>query len=268
LSYTLIEPCCGSAALSVHLGGLSERSLIPYAGSKWRLRKKLADLIEEQGYTGVPERVILRDSGPWGEVWRVLLDESLRPTTLSCLKRWAEENPQTVYDRLNQNPPSARPAFYAAEYLFLQRFAYAGKPIREHEGFWKAAPFDAEAPFSYGETRDRIPALLQALEGFSWEKAQGWESKRADASTAPLPVTPAVVYLDPPFYAVEDFAGLAKRYADAGAFVVFSASELPSLPGWNTSALESSDERQFPQSVAYNDCPGPNPPSSVFDFFR
>jgi hypothetical protein len=260
VSYTLIEPCCGSAALAVHLCGLSDRAFMPYAGSKWRLRKKLADLIEEQGYSGPPDRVVLRDSGPWGATWKALLDDELRPVTFHWLERWAGESPETVYGRLYENPPSAQAAIYAAEYLFLQRFA--GKPLREREGFWAAAKYDPEA--IYGNPRELIPTLLERLRAFRWGKAARWASERADASTAPLPSIPAVVYLDPPFYAVEDFLPLARRFSDAGCFVAVSSTE-PLNTAWKTVLLD--DSGRFPQYVTHNDRPGPTPPSSVFDFF-
>lgn len=246
----------------MHLHRTCEHPLLPLGGSKWKLRRPLATLFEDQGYPGAPNLSVLQDTGVWLHVWRALLDETLRPLVVRWLERWNDEDLEIVYNRLNKHPPSTRPEVYAAEYLFLQRFAYAGKPVRLKEGFWAADPFNSEVPFAFGETRHLLPTLIQNLNAFRWSCTASW---RVVTAVEALPPGPVGVLIHAPLYAPERVLPDARWYSEAGAFVAVSSSTPLDL-GWSRIQIED-EKRLRIEFLTFNDRLGPSPPDSVFDLF-
>jgi len=70
--FALVELCAGSAALTLHLLGM-RRQLVPYQGSKWKLRKGLGQILQDRDHTEL-SAVFLNDLGPWGCTWQALSD--------------------------------------------------------------------------------------------------------------------------------------------------------------------------------------------------
>lgn len=209
-SYTLVEHCCGSAALTFHLLG-AKRAVVPYQGSKWRYRRELAALLVELGFEGPPTRVRLTDPGPWGRVVRVLLDlpRGSRREAGSILNRWTGSDPRGVYDCLHGATPSPESASFAAEFLFLQRLAHSGKAVGTSEdGRWSSPGFNATSAYGtpgterFGPIHAMIPALVKVLRSYEDDLI------RLDADsvlTACGPASPVlrewnvVEYIDPPY---------------------------------------------------------------------
>jgi hypothetical protein len=49
--FHLVELCCGSAALTMHLLGKKKQQVVPYQGSKWKYRRELAQILADRGHT-------------------------------------------------------------------------------------------------------------------------------------------------------------------------------------------------------------------------
>lgn len=122
---TLVELCCGTAALS--LWALARRRpLTGFMGSKRRDAENLCDLLGARD----PDRVLLVDAGPWGDVWTTLRDDDLRAQTVECLLALdAEGDLVEVWRALVLEPPPTDPAERVAQYLCLQSRAAGCIPI-------------------------------------------------------------------------------------------------------------------------------------------
>lgn len=236
--WTLIEPCCGTAALALHLLG-ARRQLTPRQGSKWSHRRALAELVARLGYVGAPARVVLSDADPWGVavawalVGRETLLERLRPLVAA-----GERDPRALHDRLHGAALPLDPARMAAELLWLQRMAYAGKAVRTAGGRWVSpglnltSAYGVPATDRFGEVRPLGPSLLRAIEALPPVSA------RVDAEVGLVvptgPVRRTLVYLDPDYvgstgYSASiprsDVVELAVEWTRAGATVLVSEAE-------------------------------------------
>lgn len=70
--WTLVEPCCGTAALSLHLLGAT-RQLVPRQGSKWAFRRILEERIASVALGRPGRRPPAPGPGyedPGGRVWQ------------------------------------------------------------------------------------------------------------------------------------------------------------------------------------------------------
>jgi len=250
--YTLVETCCGSAALTLHLLG-ARRPLLPYQGGKWRVRRELAEVLRQRGYHGAPSQVVLTDPGPWGIAAGAVVDGGVRERVIERLVAFAERDPREVYDALaGAAVPAERDAF-AAEYLFLQRLSFSGKAVGVRDDRWISPGFNPSSAYGlagtdrFGAVRPMIPSLIGVLRDYDSLAASVVDSHRREAADAPAPcTTPTVVYVDPPYagstaypngaLSRPDVARLAASWADAGALVVVSEGE-PVQPlvdrGWS-----------------------------------
>lgn len=262
MSYTLIELCCGTAALAVHAAGVFKRPLVPYQGSKWRVRKHLCDLLASSGYTQ-PNRVVLMDVGPWGRAWQGLLDPSTRVEVLQHLRGLVEREPSEVYRELETQAVPEDLDKFTASFLWLQRMAIWGKAVGTRgprwslPGFNKTSAYGVAATERFGEVHPMGPSLVRTLEGFAWERTDGWEAHHASCSDLLFPVTgPTVVYLDPPYagttvYPDGDLSRmqvckLAEHYKSQGAFVIVSeGTPVVELEGWQSRCLVGSTSQDM-----------------------
>ena len=224
MSYTLIERCCGSSALTLHLLG-ARRSILPYQGGKWRLRKQLGEIVERLGFTGTPDRVVLTDPGPWGLVMGVLLDRPLRSAVADKLADLAEEDPKDAYEDLQNRQTPFDPIQFATEFLFLQRLSHSGKAVGiSLDGCWKSpglnrsSAYGLKATGRFGAIKPMIPSLVEVLRSYDEDLAQlppgavlaNRSSAYGPAGLAEVPKTshtvgeaesgvPTVEYVDPPY---------------------------------------------------------------------
>lgn len=253
-AWTLVEPCCGSAALTMHLLG-RRRQVVPYQGSKWRARRTLAGLAAELGFAGRPGRVHLVDAGPWGATAALLTGGRVQAEVLAAVRALAEEDPGALFARLQGAPVPWAPVPFAAEHLVLQRLAFSGKAVGVVDGRWsspglnRTSAYGTPATARFGAVRPQLLALCDVLaEEVAPVKACGVRGDAACALGMEVVDGPVLVYLDPPYVgttaypgATLDRAGVerhAAAWAARGAAVIVSeACALDLGPGWRSRQL-------------------------------
>ena len=248
----LIEPCAGSAALTLSLLG-ADAGLMPYQGSKWRLRRELHAVLAEAGALGRPRRVVLTDTGPWGWVWPLLLvDPRTRSAVADALEELGSREPRELYDEL-QGAAYLRDPVGAAQFLFLQRISYCGKAVSGLGGRWCSPGFNPVSAYGVPETerfgwvRPQVPSLVERIRALPTV-----ELLEAD------PGGPAVVYLDPPYAGTTGYpdgsmsraevVALALRHAREGRTVLVSEAEPVGelvAAGWRVTELTAGVEGRF-----------------------
>lgn len=228
----LIELCAGGAALSLHLLG-ARNQLVPYQGSKWRLRKELAGLLPSRER---PTHIVLNDPGPWGPVWEALIWQ--RGSVLQHLEVMASRDPRRVYEYLQgaRTPPRGS-ARYAAEFLFLQRLAFSGKAVQDSDSRWSAPGFNETSAYGkpgtdkFGKVNPMVPSLIATLRQTPAEDLKAALSVRAQ-DLEPGPGW--VVYIDPPYKGTTGYGDrfdraevfrAAEAWARAGSYVLVSEAE-------------------------------------------
>ncbi len=253
--YTLVETCCGSAALTLHLLG-ARRPLVPYQGGKWRVRRHLAAVLRERGFEGPPREVVHTDPGPWGIAAGAVVDPALRPGVIALLDAWTAVDPREVYDGLHGGAVPADRAAFTAQYLFLQRLSYSGKAVGIRDGRWSSPGFNTSSAYGlpgtprFGPVLPMLPSLVRVLRGYDALQAVSVRSDRNPAPEPPARCEDTVVYIDPPYarstaypngdLSRAEVARLAQVWARAGAFVVVSEGEpIDALVevGWKASRL-------------------------------
>jgi hypothetical protein len=258
LTYTLIEPCCGSAALTLHMLGAT-KPLMPYQGTKWRYRFALAELIEELGFEGPPSKVDLMDVGFWGTAMGSLLDPEARAVVIDALREKAERDPKEVFDELQGSPVFQSGVNSIANFLFLQRLAFSGKAVGmrarrllgnrwSSPGFNKSSAYGLEKTDKFGTVSPMIPSLIRVLEELDLLDVE-FETRclAVDPARAKDIDGPTVVYIDPPYKGTTAYPdGILTRYEvmelamawwERGAAVIVSEQEPISELRWNTKRL-------------------------------
>ena len=255
MSYTLVEPCAGSAAFSLHLLG-ARSAILPYQGSKWRFRHCLQDYAAHLGFSGRPRRVVLTDPGPWGRTLPVILDRRRLQLLVERLQAVVREDPRDVFDRLQGGAVPHDPVSFAAEFLFLQRLAFSGKAVGTRDGHWvspgfnKTSAYGVAATDRFGEVRPMVPSLLRVLEGYVTQLVATDVEVRNESAGMPQGVSEStLVYLDPPYVGSTCYPGgqmtrqevvaLAEAWRRAGAAVIVSEQHGLDLPGWARSRVYS-----------------------------
>lgn len=276
MSYMLVEPCAGTAALSMHMLGKKE-SLVPYQGNKWKYRKKLEKILNDHGFSGRPRSLFLNDPGPWGVTWSGLMLHT--GAVLDVLEEYEKEDPKDVFLRLHGKKPSFQGAWkFAAEFLFLQRLSFSGKCVttrwskadKEFQwcspGFNKTSAYGKAATDRFGAINPMLPCLIRrvsALRGTTNElQSFRFGSCLLDSLSADRlrhfvfdPVeqdhrrVPTAVYVDPPYQGTTEYGcGLrpgellrfVRMASDDGCFVMVSENKpIPELveAGWQMEIL-------------------------------
>jgi hypothetical protein len=264
VNYTLVEPCCGSAAFTLHLLG-ARRAILPYQGSKWRFRKGLEATAEELEFVGPPDRVVLTDPGPWGRVMGVLLRRGDRRDLVEELERLAAMDASAVFERLQGSPVPQTDSAFAAEFLFLQRLSFSGKAVGIRRGRWASPGFNKTSAYGvaatdrFGEVKPMIPSLLRILRDYD----RALVDVAVDARCAPAG-TPSelqlrgrvLVYLDPPYVESTSYpdgqltrgevVALAHAWRERGAAVIISEQHSLELPGWRRGLLSTGRDDSSP----------------------
>lgn len=259
MSYTLIETCCASSALTLHLLG-AKRSILPYQGSKWKLRRALSKQAEELGFSGPPSSVFLKDPGPWGKAIFFVLNRFARDLLLERLRELAQEDPFTVYTALHGAPVPKDGASFAAEFLFLQRLAFSGKAVGIKNGCWSSPGFNKTNAYGtpatdrFGAVQPMIPSLIRTLESYADLTAASVFSGMGPAEPprrVKMFTGKTLAYIDPPYDGSTGYPNgtmdraevirLALAYHEAGATVLISEQHGLDIPGW--SQIELSPEK-------------------------
>lgn len=237
IGWTLVEPCCGSAALTLHLLG-ARRSLVPYQGTKWSLRMELDGIVRRLGYWGAPDHAILVDVAPWSAAIAAVLRQ--RDAVLAALRPLVERgtaDPAGLYAELSGAPVPEGQAEMAATLLWLQRMNFASKAVGAVGGRWSTHGLNTTAAYGragterFGAVRPLGPALLEAV-----ELAPTARHVEAFIGYPLLDVTrPTLVYLDPPYQGTTPYPSgtlsrfgvvdAAREWAEQGASVIVSECE-------------------------------------------
>lgn len=269
--FHLVEPCAGSAALTLHLLG-AKRQVVPYQGSKWKLRKKLEQILSHRGFTELGG-VTLNDIGPWGPTWFMLTRQL--DWVIDALKKLEKQDPRTVYNLLQGlTTPSTGDPYFAASFLFLQRLSHSGKAVglRGVEGesywLWNSPGFNGTSAYGtpktdkFGAVNPMIPSLIRVLESMrELEWPDQVHCTWVDAAKVNAPTAlPRVVYLDPNYQGSTGYpnGGLSRaevvatalHWHDLGATVMISEGQpLTELfkHGWTASCLKGApgDDKPF-----------------------
>lgn len=263
--YALYEPFCGSAALTMHLLG-SRRQILPYQGSKWKIRRELTAVLHELGHLD-PWAIHLNDQGPWGLAFQVLHRPVFLEALIATLEAWCAADPEELYRSLHGAKLQSNLVLDAAAFLFLQRLSYSGKAVSvDKEGRWKSPGFNKTSAYGtpatarFSEVKPMLPSLVRCLKenlrGMHWpadnvvmsqENALDCNPFRGE-SPAHLP---RVAYLDPPYQgttgyphtdslSVDQVVALAISLKEQGFRVLLSESESlePLLElGWSMKIL-------------------------------
>jgi hypothetical protein len=243
MDWTLIEPCCGTASLSLHLLG-AKQALLPYQGSKWRYRKPLEQLVRELGFVGAPSTAVLTDAGPLGLVMDTLGDRRVLKKVILELEALEQEDPLKIFTWLNGSSPPRDKALFSARFLFLQRLSFSGKAVGVighrwvSPGFNKTSAYGLASTNKFGKINPMIPSLLRVLRGYLEDLPYGVIfSNQGQAFRPPHEKIAGrtLVYLDPPYKDSTDYPNgamlreevveLAQAWASAGASVVVSEGE-------------------------------------------
>lgn len=268
---TLVELCCGTA--SVSLWALAQaRPLTGYMGSK----RRWAPLLVEALGVAAPERVILCDAGPWGDLWQTLQQggPQLRTELARVLEGWDRHPLQDLWRDCVSSGPMPDPILRAAQFLFLQARSAGAIPVwwcpeRErwesptgsrteiahqrgggalalrHRGHAKkpGPAYEATAPTLRGmQHPSTIGRRLRMLERIDWARVEVLRCDVRDVQSVPG----SVLYMDPPYadcprYAAllprVDVLALGQRWAAEGARVAISEAEPLLLDGWTSMQL-------------------------------
>lgn len=251
--WTLVEPCCGSAALTLHTLG-ARHAIVPYQGSKWSLRHQLSSVLMTLGFWGVPSRVVLTDASLWAEAIGLLLERHDEVAQqLQPLVDAGSEDPKSLYATLKSAEVPTDPIERAAALLWLQRMSFASKAVATKNGRWIVHGLNSTAAFGrketalFGEVRPLGPALMMAV---LCAPRIRQASYRVGLASPEQVADPTVVYVDPPYVGTSDYPAAsfsrsevveyALAWSAAGAAVIVSESEpVRELfhQGWETRML-------------------------------
>lgn len=135
---TLAELCAGTASVSLWaMAGIDP--LTGYMGSKRADRSRLVRMLLGNAR---PDRVVLVDAGPWGDVWVTLRNADQRRAVAEVLREWdAAGDLVEVWPWLVQCAPPTDPARRVAQYIALQSRAAGCIPV-----WWSAEAGRWESP--------------------------------------------------------------------------------------------------------------------------
>jgi len=181
----LVELCAGTASVSLYaLGrpGCRPAPLTGYMGSK---RRWAADLCRILGVADrQPDRVVLVDAGPWGDVWSSLREPETRRGVAQAFDFWDRRDLVDLWAWLSSTPPTTTdPVFRVAQFLWLQARSAGTIPVwwSADRGRWEsptgsrteAAHFRGGSPLVAREK-----GRASRLEGPAYQ-AEGLERRRA-----------------------------------------------------------------------------------------
>jgi hypothetical protein len=262
VTWTLVEPCAGTAAFSLFQIG-ADRQLVPRQGSKWTVRRELSGLAASFGFIGLPSSIVLSDADPWAlAIQQVLENRDEVLIWLRLLVEEGEHDPIGLFAALDRGPVPDNRARMAAHLLWLQRMAYNGKAVVVRDGCWVSPginPTSAQglpATERFGAVRPLGAALLEVVVDLPRFMHVDAMQGLVGPAFVEDPRT-CLVYLDPPYvgttgYGAElsraDVVRLALEWADAGAAVIVSeaepVAELVQL-GWAAVELAERNARAF-----------------------
>jgi site-specific DNA-adenine methylase len=248
MGWTLVEPCCGTSALTMAvLGG--RQQLVPRQGSKWSMRKQLLPMFPQ----GRPSRILLSDASPWAVAVQTILteDRARLLRELYSVVNQGSNNPRDLYERLNGQPVPEDPVQMTIQLLWLQRMAFTGKAVRVVDGRWSSPGLNGTSAFGvaatplFGEIKPLGPALLRTVQAAPTHDCV----KGIVGLVEPQELEPeGWIYLDPPYarqtgYGPDDLTRsqvveMARAWRSKGTRVIVSEAEPIQELGWPSRSLE------------------------------
>lgn len=220
MSWTLVEPCAGTGALSMHYLGAT-RSLMPYQGSKWRLRRQISDTLAHLHpiFEEPPSSYLWGEPGPWcNTLWQ--LSSTTRSRVLSVLKMLERMDPQQAYDALQGHPVPEDGAVRAAQHLFLQRLAFSGKAVQvTDDGRWASPGFNRTSAYGtpaterFGRVKPMVGSLIETIRRLpEFGPTIAVHEGPIEETLEMLPgMGPSLVYIDPPYRGVTGYGHQLER---------------------------------------------------------
>lgn len=251
IKWRLVEPCCGSAALTMHILG-SKSNLLPYQGSKWKFRKEIEKEIRKKGFQGKPSEIILNDVSMWPEVLESIFSPVLVGFILKKLMNLNNQDPLQIYNSLHNNTVSASKSTRVAEFLFLQRLSFSGKAVGVSDGKWKSPGFNKTSAYGlaatnkFGKVNPMVPGLIKRIQNLPRTSCINIICSRLDAKALSIKDNiKTVVFLDPPYRSSTKYPDgdlnrkavvkIAQEYFKKGFLVIISESEpIRELSGWES----------------------------------
>lgn len=233
----LVELCAGTASVSLWAIGRAA-PLTGFMGSKRRWAPLLVDALG----CDRPDRVVLVDAGPWGDVWTVLRDPAHRAAVTDILASWAGVSIASLL-----GTPSTDPARRVAQFLALQWRSATAMPVWFEDGQWRSGAGSGRYCAVTGQNNNvaDVAVRLRALDRLPWDRI---EVVHGDVRSVD-PIPGSTVLFDPPYIGAPRYACLfpradvlatARRWQAAGARVaVCEAVPLDDLvaDGWHAARL-------------------------------
>jgi site-specific DNA-adenine methylase len=245
-----IEPCAGSAAMSLYLCGAS-RAIVPYQGSKWRYRQSIAQALGVD--VGLLDGLVLTDVSPWAETLDVVFSWELGRLSW-VVNDLCKVDPRDLFNLFTSRERNPDPVCAAAEFLFLQRLAFSGKAVGLKNGKYASPGFNPASAYGklatpcFGAINPMIPSLASVLQSYTrlLKKPKFVTAFTGTANPGLLSAKDAarsVVYIDPPYVSTTKYPDgdltrqqvieLALSWQETGAKVAVSEAEpIPELKGW------------------------------------
>lgn len=237
----IVELCCGSSAVSLHLLGAAP--LMPYQGSK----KRYAEAITRTCGLTRPDAAILVDLSPWPEALTCLACSWMREAITSRLSSMRSADPMVLWERFTAESVPVDRVERVSRFLALQRWSFRGKPVwsrgRGMPGASKTDMYGRKGTDKFGEVKPQLIGLIGRVRSFPTLPlvAQTRDAREVAPKEWVIPGS-TVVYFDPPYAGTTGYLDadlgrsevldIARRWQAAGAQVVISeASPLP-LDGW------------------------------------
>lgn len=124
-----IEPCCGSAAVTLKLvGGPSARPPVSWQGGKQGYAEPILWALGLRSGQGA-DAVLLNDLGPWSMVWRGLCTPGGPEAVAEVIREWVDEDPRALWERLRDEPVPPDDVGASAAWLCLQSGNFGGKEV-------------------------------------------------------------------------------------------------------------------------------------------
>jgi hypothetical protein len=236
-----VEPCAGTAALSVRLqGGKHARPPVSRMGAKTGYADCILRIMGLRPGQGAAHYLWCEPDAGVRLMLEAYRDHALALAAADIIRGWADEEPRALWERLRaEGPVQGGEPKELARWCTLQRWMYANAPI-SHDGI-KWINSRSEGGFTFGA--NNFGTTETTANGFKTLPCLPATIHPDALQVEPQPLPPGcVVYIDPPYEGTTGYAddlpraqvlALAMQWAQAGAAVYISEAVPLDLPGWH-----------------------------------
>ena len=240
-----VELCAGTAAVSLMLhGGRHARPPVPRMGSKRKYAHAILECVGLRPGQGAERYLWCEPDDGCRAMLGAYTDRRILDAAVAIMRGWADEDPRELWYRLQAEGP-VKGADGPEVARWIQR------------AVWSYVQGDVRTGF-FGPDRGRWPVTTATATATALSRVPDIPAATVapDARKVDPPRIPdgTIAYIDPPYVGTTGYAdalprtevvALARRWADAGAWVVVSeATPVPALvaDGWH--AVEITDCRR------------------------